>query len=139
MALPEPGKRWAPSGGYRFLLVVAAAALALAATGAGGGLGATPHRTVGGGTFVMTNLSDPDPIDPALVSHTMSRTFVRNVYETLVYYKLGTTQLLPVLATSWRVSADGLRYTFQLRKNVKFHNGAPFTAQDVKATIDRDL
>src|SRR5206468_179665 len=44
-----------------------------------------------------------------------------------------------VLATSWRVSADGLRYTFQLRKNVKFHNGAPFTAQDVKATIDRDL
>jgi peptide/nickel transport system substrate-binding protein len=93
----------------------------------------------GGGTFVLTNLSDPDPIDPALVSHTMSRTFVRNVYETLVYYKLGTTQLLPVLATSWKVSGNGLRYTFELRKNVKFQNGASFGAQDVKATIDRDL
>src|SRR5262249_11303632 len=59
--------------------------------------------------------------------------------ETLVYYKLGTTKLLPVLATSWTVSPNGLRYTFQLRKNVKFQNGAPFGAADVKATIDRDL
>jgi peptide/nickel transport system substrate-binding protein len=93
----------------------------------------------GGGTFVMTNLADPDPIDPALVSSTMSRTFVRNVYETLVYYKLGTTDIVPVLATSWTVSKNGLVYSFTLRKGVKFQNGAPFTSADVTATFARDL
>jgi peptide/nickel transport system substrate-binding protein len=87
----------------------------------------------------MTNLADPDPIDPALVSSTKSRTFVRNVYETLVYYKLGTTTIVPVLATSWKVSKDGLVYTFQLRQGVKFQSGAPFTSADVAATIGRDL
>jgi peptide/nickel transport system substrate-binding protein len=101
--------------------------------------GAPKEATAGGGTFVMTNLADPDPIDPALVSSTMSRTFVRNVYETLVYYKLGTTDIVPVLATSWKISKNGLVYTFQLRKGVRFQNGAPFTSADVAASFARDL
>src|SRR5215471_4534595 len=100
---------------------------------------AAAQSAAGGGTFVLTNLSDPDPIDPALTSHTMSRTFERNVYEALVYYKLGTTELEPVLAEKWDVSPDGLTYTFTLRQGVKFQNGADFTANDVKATFDRDL
>jgi peptide/nickel transport system substrate-binding protein len=113
-------------------------ALAVAATGAAAGpLG--QRAATAGGTFVLTNLSDPDPIDPALYTHTMARTLVRNVYDPLVYYKLGTTQIVPMLATRWSVSANGLRYTFQLRRNVKFHSGAAFAARDVKATLDRDL
>ena len=93
----------------------------------------------GGGTFVMTLLADPDPIDPVLTTHTMSRTFQRNVYDALAYYKLGTTELEPRLAESWESSADGLTWTFHLRKGVKFHNGAGFTAKDVKATFDRGM
>jgi peptide/nickel transport system substrate-binding protein len=42
----------------------------------------------------------------------------------------------PDLATEWSVSDDGLRYTFKLRQGVVFHDGAPFTAADVKWTIE---
>jgi len=42
----------------------------------------------------------------------------------------------PNLATSWTVSEDGLTYTFQLRNDVKWHDGAPFTSNDVKFTYD---
>lgn len=133
MALHRPSARWSV---HRRIAVLLVLLTAVAASVTSSGSGARAHR-VAGGTFVMTNLADPDPIDPALVSHTMSRTFVRNVYETLVYYKLGTTTIVPVLATSWK--KNGLTYTFQLRRGVKFQNGAPFTSADVKATIDRDL
>src|SRR5712671_1697105 len=43
----------------------------------------------------------------------------------------------PSLAESWSVSKDGITYDFILRKNVKFHNGDPVTAEDVKFTFER--
>ena len=43
----------------------------------------------------------------------------------------------PSLAESWTVSKDGLTYEFVLRKGVKFHNGDPVTADDVKFSFDR--
>jgi peptide/nickel transport system substrate-binding protein len=43
----------------------------------------------------------------------------------------------PSLAESWSVSKDGLNYEFVLRKNAKFHNGDPVTAEDVKFTFER--
>src|SRR5262249_22844835 len=45
--------------------------------------------------------------------------------------------MIPDLAHKWEISPDGKKYTFQLRKGVKFHDGADFTAEDVKATYDR--
>ena len=44
---------------------------------------------------------------------------------------------VPALAESWTISADGKQIDFKLRKNVKFHNGDPFTAEDVKFTFER--
>src|SRR5438105_3678083 len=43
----------------------------------------------------------------------------------------------PSLAESWKESPDGLTYEFKLRRGLKFHNGEPVTADDVKFSFDR--
>jgi ABC-type transport system substrate-binding protein len=60
------------------------------------------------------------------------------MYDTLLRRspKDGQT-IIPDLAHKWEISPDGKKYTFHLRKGVKFHDGADFTAEDVKATYDR--
>jgi peptide/nickel transport system substrate-binding protein len=45
--------------------------------------------------------------------------------------------MFPSLATKWSESADGLTYDFELRQGVKFHNGDPFTAEDVQFSFER--
>jgi peptide/nickel transport system substrate-binding protein len=45
--------------------------------------------------------------------------------------------IIPDLAHSWEIAEDGKTYTFFLRKDVQFHDGAELTAEDVKATFDR--
>jgi len=47
------------------------------------------------------------------------------------------SQMSPCLATNWSESEDGLAYDFELRQGVKFHNGDPFTAEDVKFSFER--
>jgi dipeptide transport system substrate-binding protein len=49
------------------------------------------------------------------------------MYNRLVEFDTGTTNLVPGLAESWTAGADGLSYTFKLRKGVKFHSNAKFT------------
>ncbi len=60
------------------------------------------------------------------------------MYDTLLRRspKDGQT-IIPDLAQRWEISPDNKKYTFYLRKGVKFHDGADFTAEDVKATYDR--
>src|SRR5713226_1828848 len=45
--------------------------------------------------------------------------------------------IIPDLAHSWEIAKDGKTYTFHLRKDVQFHDGAELTSEDVKATFDR--
>jgi ABC-type transport system substrate-binding protein len=60
------------------------------------------------------------------------------MYDTLLRRdpKDGQT-VIPDLAERWQIAPDGKKYTFYLRKGVKFHDGADFTAEDVKATYER--
>jgi peptide/nickel transport system substrate-binding protein len=60
------------------------------------------------------------------------------MYDTLIRRdpKDGQT-IIPDLAERWEIAPDGKKYTFYLRKGVKFHDGADFTAEDVKATYER--
>lgn len=62
-----------------------------------------------------------------------------NIYDRLVECETvdGKAKLVPGLAETWDISQDGLVYTFHLKKDVKFHNGEEFEADDVVYTIDR--
>lgn len=62
-----------------------------------------------------------------------------HMYDTLVARSLpdGLRTIIPALSTGWDVAPDNLTYTFRLREGVTFHDGAPFTADDVVATFTR--
>ena len=50
---------------------------------------------------------------------------------------VGLAEITPELATSWDISGDGMEFTFNLREDVKFHDGSDFSADDVVVTFDR--
>ena len=58
------------------------------------------------------------------------------VYETLVRYG-PDGRYQPDLAAAWSVAEDAATWTFEIREGVRFHNGAPLTAQAVVASLDR--
>ena len=58
------------------------------------------------------------------------------LYDPLLNYKFGGTDLIPGLAEKWDASPDAMSFTFHLRQGVKFSNGAAFDANDVVATYD---
>lgn len=64
--------------------------------------------------------------------------FTLTIYESLVRYD-DTFTLQPALAESWQNSDDGLSWTFKLRKGVTFHDGSPFSAQDVVYSFEQIL
>ncbi|MBI4277112.1 MAG: ABC transporter substrate-binding protein [Armatimonadetes bacterium] len=88
-------------------------------------------------TIVVAMEAEIPNLDPAQLLGLHSIRAIRLVTETLVAPKPTTTEIVPLLATSWTVSADGLQWTFKLRPNVRFHDGTPFTAEAVKYTFDR--
>lgn len=91
-------------------------------------------------TFTMATISEPDLLDPAVDYETAGSEISQNVYETLVFYKKDSaTEFVPMLATDWTISDDGLTYTFNIRQGVTFHNGDPLTASDVAYSIQRVL
>lgn len=79
---------------------------------------------------------DPVNLNPVLISDVMGESFAANIFDTLVSFKDDVNTPVPALAESWTISEDGKEYLFNLRKNVKFHNGDSFTANDVKFTLD---
>jgi len=88
-------------------------------------------------TFIYAGASDPTYLDPALVSDGESFRIARQIFESLVALKPGTTTLVPELATKWRVGRDGKTWTFNLRRGVKFHDGTPFNSAAVCANFNR--
>jgi peptide/nickel transport system substrate-binding protein len=90
-----------------------------------------------GGTLIFGRGGDSVGLDPAYETDGNSFMICDNLYEALVAYKDESTALEPGLAESWKISADGKTYTFQLRKGVKFHDGTPFNADAVVFSIGR--
>lgn len=75
-------------------------------------------------------------LDPHNAGDTVSILGIRSMYEGLVGFDKDMN-VIPALAESYEVSEDGVTYTFKLREGVKFHDGAPFNAEAVKANFDR--
>jgi len=77
----------------------------------------------------------PEAIDPAYMALGNHAAAVKNMFDTLVWVD-ENLQVQPGLAVSWR-PLDGSTWEFKLREGVTFHDGSPFTAADVKFSIER--
>ncbi len=86
------------------------------------------------------DISDARNFDPARMSDYSSPITNGAVYDTLVTQQPGDyEQVVPALATEWQRLDDGKRIRFTLREDVKFWDGSPLTAEDVKFSLDRLL
>jgi peptide/nickel transport system substrate-binding protein len=100
---------------------------------------------LGGGSspnLVAAIAGEPDQLDPQKTSAYFSFEVLENVFDTLVEPD-ANLEMRPALATSWNTSPDQLAWTFHLRPGVTFHDGSPFTADDVvysyRRIIDQKL
>ncbi len=95
-----------------------------------------PNAKSGGG-IVVTYKDDVATLDPAIGYDWQNWSMIKSLFDGLMDYVPGTTELRPGLAESYDISADGMTFTFHLRAGVKFHNGRMMTADDVKYSLDR--
>jgi peptide/nickel transport system substrate-binding protein len=96
--------------------------------------------------LAMGDPNNPGDINPLIGKNIVAEYVDINVYDTLVgrgkkmskdgYLAEDPDQLVSKLAREWKVSGDGLTYTFVLRGDVKFHNGSSFNAEDVAFTFN---
>lgn len=94
----------------------------------------TPQR---GGILSMNLTSDPANFDPLSTTTNRVLYIASACYNNLVMFDpLQPDAIVGDLAKSWEVSEDGLTYTFSLVEGVTFHDGVPFTSEDVKYTFD---
>ncbi len=89
-----------------------------------------------GDTLTVAISTDLEATDPHQIKGSASRFFQIAVFESL-YRRDESGKLIPALATGFTTSKDGRRVEFSLRKGVRFHNGDPFTAHDVKFSLER--
>ena len=97
-------------------------------------------------TLIYCSEGSPEGFDPS--RYTAGTTFNASsqpIFNRLVEFEIGGTRIVPGLADKWEISADGLTYTFHLRKGVKFHTTEyfkptrEFNADDVLFTFERML
>src|SRR5713226_2318872 len=81
--------------------------------------------------------SIPTVLDPATALEGSMPFIARQVFDTLVQYRDGGSDIEPGLATQWTVSRDGLSWTFRLREGVRCHDGTPLQARQVAESLDR--
>jgi peptide/nickel transport system substrate-binding protein len=133
-------------------MFMAALAMAVVATACGGGGGSssgsadagsttttsgTP-QPVRGGTLVVAISADPGSLNPAVTSNGGVHTASEMMFNGLVGWG-PDGKITPELATKWTIEDGGATYRFTLRDGVKWHDGQPFTSDDVKFTFEKAL
>lgn len=133
-------------------LVVGVLTMAVLATACGGGSSsssssessAATTTTVGtpqpvkGGTLVVAISADPGSLNPAVTSNGGVHTASEMMFNGLVGWG-PDGKITPELATKWTIEDNGATYRFTLRDGVKWHDGQPFTSDDVKFTFEKAL
>ena len=95
----------------------------------------TPRR---GGVLLAVIGADPPSLDPHQESTFANIQLVAPLYSTLIQIDpYNFPKIIGDVATEWKVTPDGLTYTFKIRQGIRFHDGSPLTAADVKATYDK--
>ncbi|MGE0714921.1 MAG: ABC transporter substrate-binding protein [Alphaproteobacteria bacterium] len=112
-------------------LIAAASLLAAVAAPAG----AQCPKT--GGTLTYVYHPEPTALSTVATSAVPVAIISTKIYESLLTYEGPGLTPKPGLAESWTVSDDHKTYTFKLRQGVKWHDGKPFTADDVKYAIEK--
>jgi peptide/nickel transport system substrate-binding protein len=112
--------------------------VALVGLGAGGALAQDKPRY--GGILNWFDYGDPGRLDVHAESPLVVQQATAGIWSGLLHYDPDDpSKIAGDLAERWTVSPDGRTYTFHLRRGVKWHDGQPFGAADVKATFDRLL
>jgi peptide/nickel transport system substrate-binding protein len=95
----------------------------------------TPRR---GGVLLAVIGADAPSLDAHQESTFATLQMVAPLYSTLVQIDpYSYPKIIGDAATEWRIAPDGLTYTFKIRQGIRFHDGPPLTAADVKATYDK--
>lgn len=89
--------------------------------------------------IVEAGFEEPRTLNPLFVADPLSETLSRLLFDGLVALDPASAEPVPALAESWDVSDDGTTYTFHLRADVRWHDGQPFSANDVVFTYQRLL
>jgi len=89
--------------------------------------------------IIYVRTIDSTYIEPGKAVDFYSDEVISNIFEGLVRFKKGTLIIEACLATSWEVNDNGKRWTFKLRKGVKFHNGEIFDARAVKKSFKKRM
>ena len=96
----------------------------------------TPRR---GGVLLAAIGADAPSLDPHQEQTFATLQPVAPLYSTLLQIDpYSYPNVIGDLATEWKISPDGLTYTFKLRQGVRFHDGSPLTSADVKASLRQD-
>jgi peptide/nickel transport system substrate-binding protein len=90
-----------------------------------------------GGTLVYGRQTDCIYLDPVHTAQNADIWVSLNLYDTLTQPADDGKSVVPGLASSWDVSQDGKTMTFKLRPDLKFADGSPLTADDVKWSLER--
>ena len=97
-----------------------------------------PSNTTDNNRISVGTTLKPRTLDPADSYELAGLNIIYNVGESLYTYKLGTTEIEPLLAIEMpQVSEDGLTYTIPLRQEVTFHDGTPFNAEAMAFSLQR--
>lgn len=89
-----------------------------------------------GGELVYNLIGEPNSLNPISSMELASHRVFSLTFDTLANYNVNTNEMEPHLAEKWEVLNDGKEYLFYLKKNTKFHDGKPVTAEDVKFSFD---